>query len=232
MYLSGGGSGWTGATTCVSGYVCTVSNPCERLRFLLHCGSVLTSGKDYSQCTPGTATSTKTTATSTKPTSTSTGGSTPPKSTTLPFLGGVNTAGYDFTVTTDGSFTGTGVSPPTGQYQHFASEGVNIFRIPFAWQLMTPTLGGTVSSSFLAKYDATVNAALSASTAPYVIIDLHSSFLSIPRALLRPDVGVQTTLAGTVASLDRAAPPTPSTPRSGRSLLPTTRATRRSFSAS
>jgi endoglucanase len=129
--------------------------------------------KDYSQCLPGTATSTKTTSSGG---ATSTGGSSPPKSTTLPFLGGVNTAGYDFTVSTDGSFTGTGVSPPTSQYQHFASEGVNIFRIPFAWQLMTPTLGGTVSSSFLSKYDATVNAAQSSSTSPYVIVDLHSSY--------------------------------------------------------
>ena len=30
---------------------------------------------------------------------------------------------------TTGTFTGTGVSPPPSQYQHFASEGVNIFRI-------------------------------------------------------------------------------------------------------
>jgi endoglucanase len=93
----------------------------------------------------------------------------------LPFLGGVNTAGYDFTVTTDGSFSGTGVSPPAAQYQHFASEGVNVFRIPFAWQLMTPTVGGTVSSSFLSKYDASVDAALTSTTRPYVIVDLHST---------------------------------------------------------
>ncbi|ETW86909.1 glycoside hydrolase family 5 2 [Heterobasidion irregulare TC 32-1] len=90
----------------------------------------------------------------------------------LPFLGGVNTAGYDFSVATDGSFNGTGVSPPVSQFTHFASEGVNIFRIP--WQLMTPTLGGTISSSFFARYDATVQAALSASTSPYVIVDLHN----------------------------------------------------------
>lgn len=86
----------------------------------------------------------------------------------------MNTAGYDFSVATDGSFNGTGVSPPVSQFTHFASEGVNIFRIPFAWQLMTPALGGMISSSFFARYDATVQAALSASTSPYVIIDLHN----------------------------------------------------------
>jgi hypothetical protein len=107
-----------------------------------------------------------------------TGGAANP-SAALPFLGGVNTAGYDFTVATDGSFSGTGVSPPTAQYQHFASEGVNVFRIPFAWQLMTPTVGGTVSSTFLSKYDSTVDAALAAPGRPYVIVDLHSA---CPRA--------------------------------------------------
>jgi endoglucanase len=126
------------------------------------------------------STSTAVAATSASPVSSATASSSgaAPAATgaALPFLGGVNTAGYDFSVSTDGSFSGTGVSPPTGQYQHFASEGVNVFRIPFAWQLMTPTLGGTIDASFLAKYDATVNAALSASTAPYVIIDLHSMF--------------------------------------------------------
>ena len=35
--MSGGGTGWTGATTCVSGYTCTYSNPY------------------YSQCLPGSA---------------------------------------------------------------------------------------------------------------------------------------------------------------------------------
>lgn len=96
---------------------------------------------DYSQCLPGGSGggggSTTTTA---PPTSTGTpaGG--------LPFLGGVNLAGYDFTVVrrllffqafpfltilkyTNGSFTGTGISPPVSQISHFASQGVNIFRI-------------------------------------------------------------------------------------------------------
>jgi len=106
------------------------------------------------------------------PTSTSSTAS--PTSTSLPFLGGVNTAGYDFSVAIDGSFNGTGSIPPPDQYAHFAAEGVNIFRIPFAWQLMTPTLGGPINETFFAVYDATVQAALSASTSPYVIVDVHN----------------------------------------------------------
>lgn len=51
-----GGTGWTGATTCVSGYVCTYAN------------------EYYSQCVPGTASSTasSTAASTTLATSTST----------------------------------------------------------------------------------------------------------------------------------------------------------------
>ncbi|KAK7047890.1 Manganese dependent endoglucanase Eg5A [Paramarasmius palmivorus] len=92
----------------------------------------------------------------------------------LPFLGGVNTAGYDFTVYTNGSFSGIGLSPPVFQFEHFASQGVNVFRVPFAWQLMTPTLGGNIDGNFFSRYDATVQAALSSSSRPWVILDLHN----------------------------------------------------------
>ncbi|KZP31157.1 glycoside hydrolase family 5 protein [Athelia psychrophila] len=81
-------------------------------------------------------------------------------------------AGYDFSVSTDGSFTGVGVPPPVSQYSHFAAQGVNIFRIP--WQLMTPTLGGSINATWFSIFDTTVQAALSASTSPYVILDLHN----------------------------------------------------------
>ncbi|KAF8498006.1 endoglucanase [Gautieria morchelliformis] len=144
VYGQCGGTGWTGPTTCVSGSTCTLSNPY------------------YSQCLPGAA------PPSPPPSSPPPSGS----GSGLPFLGGVNTAGYDFTVATDGSFTGTGVSPPPYQYAHFAGQGANLFRIPFAWQLMTPTLGGSINASFFTEYDTTVQAALA--TGAYVIIDLHN----------------------------------------------------------
>ncbi|KAI5124167.1 hypothetical protein M0805_000975 [Coniferiporia weirii] len=157
LYGQCGGIGWTGSTTCVSGSVCTVLNDY------------------YSQCLPGQASTTASTtthsSTSSAPTPTSTGGG---SGGSIPFLGGVNTAGYDFTVSTDGSFSGSGTSPPVSQYAHFANEGVNIFRIPFAWQLMTPTLGGDISASFFETYDTTVQAALSSGPDVYVIVDVHN----------------------------------------------------------
>ncbi|EJD54712.1 putative isomerase YbhE [Auricularia subglabra TFB-10046 SS5] len=68
-----GGQGWSGATSCVSGYTCTVSNPY------------------YSQCLPGAAPS------SSAPAPTSTAGAPPPSSTAIrTILGG----GYGSTIST------------------------------------------------------------------------------------------------------------------------------------
>ncbi|KAF9447794.1 glycoside hydrolase family 5 protein [Macrolepiota fuliginosa MF-IS2] len=150
IYAQCGGTDWTGDKTCVTGAVCTAVNDY------------------YYQCLPGTASTTATT-TSSGPTSTPTvpaGG--------LPFVGGVNMAGYDFTVATDGSFNGTGSTPPVEQFSHFAQQGVNIFRIPFAWQLMTPTVGGNIDSGFFSRYDGSVQAALNSGSSPWVILDLHN----------------------------------------------------------
>ncbi|KAF8958900.1 putative cellulase precursor [Flammula alnicola] len=125
------------------------------------------SGATCIESNASSSTPTSTASTSTSVPTVSPGGG-------LPFLGGVNTAGYDFTVTTDGSFTNSAVDPPASQYAHFAAQGANIFRIPFAWQLMTPTLGGTVDPTFAARYDNTVQAALNSGSSAYVIVDVHN----------------------------------------------------------
>ncbi|KAI0734668.1 glycoside hydrolase superfamily [Fomitopsis betulina] len=94
---------------------------------------------------------------------------------TVPRLGGVNTAGFDFTVYTNGSFTDNAAPPPTWQYAHFSAEGANLYRIPFAWQEMTPTLGGPLNETFFyEEYNPIVQAALASSPDAYVIIDVHN----------------------------------------------------------
>ncbi|KZS87207.1 cellulase-domain-containing protein [Sistotremastrum niveocremeum HHB9708] len=164
-----GGIGWSGATTCASGSVCTYSNPY------------------YSQCLPGTASSTSTTTTTTSQSTTtsSTSKSTTSTSTTTSstptssgysgaFLQGVNLSGFDFGANTDGSYTvPKGLSPPpTSQIGHFSGEGVNIYRVPFPWALAQSSLGATISSQFFSEYDAVVNVALQAGA--YVIVDVHN----------------------------------------------------------
>ncbi|TDL21861.1 cellulase-domain-containing protein [Rickenella mellea] len=163
VYGQCGGINWTGGTTCAAGSVCTYSGPY------------------YSQCLPGSnpppttkppvTTPTKT-STSTAPTQTSGGGGGVPPA--VPFMGGVNTAGYDFTVYTNGSFSGVGYAPPPSQFTHFAGQGVKLFRVPFAWQLMTPQVGGTIDPNFWSRYDATVQQALASGPNVHVILDLHN----------------------------------------------------------
>ncbi|KAH9948197.1 glycoside hydrolase superfamily [Amylocystis lapponica] len=89
-------------------------------------------------------------------------------------LGGVNTAGYDFSVATDGTYSGTFAVPPSYEYAHFSGEGANLYRIPFAWQLMTPTLGGDINTTFFDQYNTTVQQALASSSTAYAIVDLHN----------------------------------------------------------
>jgi endoglucanase len=165
-----------GATTCVSGYVCTYSNPY------------------YSQCLPGTAkssstlvTSTSKSTTSTTHTSTSTSASASATSNSgLTRFAGVNIAGFDFGCTTDGTciITGTnGPYPPLpsyggpdgpGQMSHFVKDDkMNIFRLPVGWQfLVNGVLGGTLNSANLSEYNTLVQACLS--TGAYCIIDIHN----------------------------------------------------------
>lgn len=152
----------------------------------------------------------------------------------LPRLGGVNTAGYDFTIVCafhfphasntnkasqykNGTYKPSYGIPPASQYSHFTAEGVNLYRIrerfypldhsssdtschtqhlvrivdssnglisdrtlALAWQLMTPTLGGTIDSGFFSTYDTTVKAALNSGPNVHVIIDVVRGFLNFP----------------------------------------------------
>ncbi|KAI0263104.1 carbohydrate-binding module family 1 protein/Glycoside hydrolase family 5 protein [Gloeopeniophorella convolvens] len=115
-----GGIGWSGETTCASGSFCSVINAY------------------YSQCTPGTATSTSsstvqssstvssstrsssstasTTSTASGPPPSGSACATPPASAGKLRFAGVNIAGFDFGCNTDGSCTATAAWPPLTQY--------------------------------------------------------------------------------------------------------------------
>ncbi|KAJ7090641.1 carbohydrate-binding module family 1 protein/Glycoside hydrolase family 5 protein [Mycena epipterygia] len=182
IYSQCGGQGWAGATTCVAGSTCTVVNAY------------------YSQCLPGSATTstvatTTTVATSTPPasttaTATSTGtgssgtcapNSPAPGSGTLQLVG-VNIAGFDFGCNTDGSCTASAAYPPLlqyygkdgkGQMTHFVNDdGYNIFRLPVGWQFLTNNVIGPVNQTNLEIYDALVQTCLAAGAS--CIIDIHN----------------------------------------------------------
>jgi endoglucanase len=174
-YSQCGGQGWSGATTCVSGYTCVASN------------------SYYSQCVPGTASAAPTTAKTTAapttaaptkatsaaaPTSTSSSGGSTGGSGHVQYAG-VNIAGFDFGCGTDGTCTNQIVNPVTqsnaaGQMSHFVKDdGLNAFRLPVGWQYLVSSPGGTLNSANFANYDALVQACLNAG-ATMCIVDIHN----------------------------------------------------------
>ncbi|KZS87205.1 cellulase-domain-containing protein [Sistotremastrum niveocremeum HHB9708] len=167
-----GGIGWTGATTCASGSCLPGTSTATTTSSSTSVSKSSTSTSSIK--TTSTTTSTSKTTSSSITTSSTTTSSPTSTGYTGPFLQGVNLAGFDFGANTDGSYTvPKGLSPPPiSQCQHFASEGVNLFRIPFAWQLAQSSLGATISSAFWTEYDAVVNACLQ--TGAYVIVDVHN----------------------------------------------------------
>jgi len=157
-----GGIGWTGLTTCISGYVCTVGNPY------------------YSQCLPGTASTTVVSSTA-KPTSTVS--STSPTSTSLTKFAGINISGFDFGCDTTGTCNISGAWPPMlqyygndgiGQMQHFVKDDkLNVFRLPTSWQYMTNGVAsGALDATNVAIYDQLVQACLA--TGATCEIDIHN----------------------------------------------------------
>ncbi|KAJ7735090.1 carbohydrate-binding module family 1 protein/Glycoside hydrolase family 5 protein [Mycena maculata] len=154
--------GWTGATTCETGSVCTVANAF------------------YSQCLPGTASTTigTTSGATTSTVSTST------RTRYVPTRTAINPAkGFDFGCNSDGDCSAGAAYPPltqyygadgAGQMSHFVNDdGYNTFRLPIGWQYLTNfVLGGPLDPTMMTEYDALVQACLT--TGAYCIIDIHN----------------------------------------------------------
>ncbi|OAG10577.1 cellulase-domain-containing protein [Paraphaeosphaeria sporulosa] len=198
-YAQCGGQGWTGATTCVSGYHCQFQNDW------------------YSQCIPGAASAAvssaaaKTTLVTLVRTSaaakTSSAAKTSVAKTTAVVAkttavvaaasstvstakaaaatsssgktqyAGVNIAGFDFGCYTDGSCGGSYSDPGANgiaQMKHFATDDkLNVFRLPIGWQhLLNNVLGGSIDATVGAAYDKLVQGCLA--TGALCVIDLHN----------------------------------------------------------
>ncbi|KAI9817637.1 MAG: hypothetical protein M1832_004641 [Thelocarpon impressellum] len=97
--------------------------------------------------------------------------------------GGVNIAGFEFGVETDGYMNVGGVYPPLKQYtgrdgvaqmQHFVNDDkFNAFRLPVGWQyLVNNQVGGHLDAQNVGKYDELVQSCLQ--TGALCIIDIHN----------------------------------------------------------
>ncbi|KAF7308605.1 CBM1 domain-containing protein [Mycena chlorophos] len=164
-----GGEGYTGPTTCVSGTTCVYSNPY------------------YSQCLPGTVTTSTATTTSTHSTSTGTTTSTAPPTggsgTSCPNakkfeLFGVNESCAEFGTAIPGTWGVDFTFAAPSSIDYFVGEGFNFFRMPFMMERMvSPTVGmtGPLSQEYLANYTEIVNYATGKGA--YVAIDNHNYML-------------------------------------------------------
>ncbi|TGO35922.1 hypothetical protein BHYA_0141g00190 [Botrytis hyacinthi] len=191
-YTQCGGGAWTGATTCVTGYVCQSQN------------------EYYSQCVPGTATATvpttlttttkssttsatsiPTTSTTSKPiTSTtssskpsSTGTSTVQSACTAPFTPitasaafaalnpGWNLGNTLDAVPDEGSWNNPAVTAAT--FSTVKAEGFNSVRIPVTWayHFVTSSPSWTVNTTWMDRVETVVDQALA--TGMYVILNVH-----------------------------------------------------------
>ncbi|CAE6387300.1 unnamed protein product [Rhizoctonia solani] len=153
-YAQCGGQGWTGATTCVSGYVCTYSN------------------QYYSQCLPGTATTTTTSSAAT-PTSTALcNGATRTK---FKYFG-VNQSCAEFG---DGKWPGIlgtdYIWPSTTSIDYFLGKGMNTFRVAFTMERVSPPANG-LTGAFNATYLGDLKTTVSYITGKggYAVIDPHN----------------------------------------------------------
>ncbi|KAG8724647.1 hypothetical protein FRC09_016192 [Ceratobasidium sp. 395] len=136
-----GGKGWTGGTTCVSGYTCTYSNDY------------------YSQCLPGTAGPTTSTTKGSGPSSTTT--STAPGSTNSLCPGSLTKFKYFGASQSCAEFGETKIPgvlntdytwPAQSSIDSLMAQGMNFFRIPFLMERLVPPangLGGAFDQTYL-----------------------------------------------------------------------------------
>jgi len=90
---------------------------------------------------------------------------------------GVNLAGLDFGQT-NGLPTLPGVAgkdyfvPTAAELDYYKGKGLMLIRLPFLWERIQPTLGGTLDPTYLSNIDAVVNNASSRGMS--VILDMHN----------------------------------------------------------
>lgn len=84
---------------------------------------------------------------------------------------GVNLAGAEFG-TKPGVHGTNYVYPHSAEVDYFVDKGANVFRIPFSWERIQPTLGGPLQSQELLRLAAITNAATARGAT--VILDPHN----------------------------------------------------------
>lgn len=86
---------------------------------------------------------------------------------------GVSQSGAEWGSNIPGTYYVDYVFPKTSSIDYFVSNGMNTIRIPFLWERIQPTLGGSFDSNYLALLDATVQYC-TVTKGVYALIDVHN----------------------------------------------------------
>jgi endoglucanase len=87
-------------------------------------------------------------------------------------LAGVNLAGPDFGQNVPGVFNIDYTYPTTDEIDYFVARGMNVFRFPFLWERMQPTLNGELDPQELARLRLVVSYATRAGAS--ALLDPHN----------------------------------------------------------
>jgi endoglucanase len=105
------------------------------------------------------------------------------------FLAGVNIAGAEFNSKTLPGVAGKDYFyPKPATLEHFASEGMNVIRLPFRWERLQPTLYGDLDDAEYRRLADTVHQA--AAKKLFVILDVHNYAAYRSNPIGSPDVPV------------------------------------------
>ncbi|KAH9809741.1 family 5 glycoside hydrolase [Melampsora americana] len=92
--------------------------------------------------------------------------------TSLPRMNGVNMAGLEFGIDSNGGQSGSYVPPPLDQISHLITGKVNTLRFPIGWQYIQPTINGALNETYLTLLDKYVTETINLGA--FAIIDLHN----------------------------------------------------------
>lgn len=86
---------------------------------------------------------------------------------------GINLSGAERGISSDGSIEGEAIFPSIQSINYFSSRGMNLFRIPFRWERLQPSLNDSFEQNYFSKLDSLISF-ISLDKKAYVILDLHN----------------------------------------------------------
>lgn len=89
-----------------------------------------------------------------------------------PWLAGVSLAGAEFGTNVPGSYGVDYTYPTTAEVDYFVGKGLGVFRVPFRWERLQPSLSGALDPTELGRLTSLVSYAVGKGA--HVVLDPHN----------------------------------------------------------